>query len=71
METCRFTSSRGGVDRCREPAHRLGFCRFHHECYRRREIDIRGIIAETIADQERRRAINDHGFPSVASGRVA
>lgn len=64
LETCRFTTSWGGTCRCAEPAHRLGFCRFHHDCYRRGEIDARGIIAETLADQERRRAINYHGVPS-------
>jgi hypothetical protein len=62
MEICRYTSSWGGVERCQEPAERLGFCRFHHDCYRRGEIDIRGIISERLTDQERRRAINYHGL---------
>jgi hypothetical protein len=61
MLTCRFTTSWGGVSRCSEKSHRFGFCRFHYECYRRGEIDARGIISEKIADQERRRAINFHG----------
>ena len=58
--------------RCGEPAYRLGFCRFHFECYRRGEIDIRGVISERVTDQERRRRINFHGLrqesamPSVA-----
>ena len=58
--------------RCGEPAYRLGFCRFHFECYRRGEIDIRAVISERVTDQERRRQINFHGLrqesakPSVA-----
>jgi hypothetical protein len=55
------------VARCGDPAHRLGFCRFHFECYRRGEIDQRGIISEALSDQERRRTINFHGI-SQASG---
>jgi hypothetical protein len=73
MERCRFVSSWGGVARCGDPAYRLGFCRFHFECYRRGEIDDRGIISEALDDQERRRAINFHGLsratdPTAASG---
>ena len=63
MERCRFTTSWGGVARCSEPAYRLGFCRFHFDCYRRGEIDIRGVISERVTDQERRRQINFHGLP--------
>jgi hypothetical protein len=63
MERCRFTTSWGGVVRCSEPACRLGFCRFHFDCYRRGEIDIRGVISEKVTDQERRRQINFHGLP--------
>ena len=62
MERCRFTTSWGGVARCGEPADRLGFCRFHFECYRRGEIDLRGVISERVTDQERRRRINFHGL---------
>jgi hypothetical protein len=62
MERCRFTTSWGGVARCAEPAFRLGFCRFHFECYRSGEIDIRGVISERVTDQERRRQINFHGL---------
>jgi len=60
------------VQRCGEPAYRIGFCRFHFECYRRGEIDIRGVISERVTDQQRRRQINFHGLrqesamPSVA-----
>lgn len=61
MLTCRFTTSWGGVSRCRDAAWRFGFCRFHYECYRSGEIDARGVISEKITDQERRRAINFHG----------
>lgn len=61
MDRCRFVTSWGGVARCSEPAIRLGFCPFHFDCYRRGEIDERGIIAETLNDQERRRRINFHG----------
>jgi hypothetical protein len=61
MLTCRFTTSWGGVARCSEKAYRLDFCRFHYECYRRGEIDARGVISEKVDDQERRRAINFHG----------
>jgi len=63
METCRFTTSWGGVARCTEPACRLGFCRFHFECYRRGEIDVRGVISGEVTDQQRRRQINFHGLP--------
>jgi len=63
METCRFTTSWGGVARCGEPAYRLGFCRFHFECYAAGEIDIRGVISERVTDQERRRRINFHALP--------
>ena len=62
MERCRFTSSWGGVARCGEPADRLEFCRFHFDCYRRGEIDLRGVISERVTDQERRRQINFHGL---------
>ena len=65
MERCRFVSSWGGVARCAEPAVRFGFCRFHYDCYRRGEIEGRGIISEQISDQERRRAINFHGVRSA------
>ncbi len=67
MERCRFVSSWGGVARCGDPAYREGYCRFHFECYQRREIDDRGIISETLTDQERRRAINFHAL-RAASG---
>jgi hypothetical protein len=49
------------VERCRERAHRFGFCAFHYDCHVRGEIDARGIISERVSDQERRRAINFHG----------
>jgi hypothetical protein len=62
VERCRFTTSWGGVARCSDPACRLGFCRFHFDCYRRGEIDIRGVISERVTDQERRRQINFHGL---------
>ncbi|MBI1949821.1 MAG: hypothetical protein HYS34_00465 [Acidobacteria bacterium] len=62
METCRFTSSWGGVARCPDPADRLGFCRFHFDCHARGEIDIRGVISERVTDQKRRRQINFHGL---------
>jgi len=62
MERCRFTTSLGGVARCADPAYREGFCGFHFECYRRGEVTERGLISETLDDQERRRAINLHGL---------
>lgn len=62
MERCRFTSSWGGVQRCGQPALRLGFCRFHFDCYARGEIDVRGVISERVTDQKRRRQINFHGL---------
>jgi hypothetical protein len=62
MERCRFTSSWGGVARCPDPAERLGFCRFHYECYGAGEIDFRGVISERVTDQTRRREINYHGL---------
>jgi hypothetical protein len=64
MERCRFVTSWGGVERCGDQAYRFGFCRFHFDCYRRGEINERGIISERLDDQERRRAINFHGAPS-------
>ena len=67
MEWCRFTTSWGGVERCSEPVYRLGFCRFHFDCYRRGEIDIRGVISERVTDQERRRQINFHGLPGPSA----
>ena len=39
MERCRFTTSWGGVERCAEPAYRLGLCRFHFDCYTHGEIE--------------------------------
>ena len=63
METCRFTTSWGGVGRCSDTADRLGFCDFHFDCYCRGEIDVRGVISERVTDQERRRQINFHGLP--------
>lgn len=70
MRRCRFTTSWGGVQRCGEPEERLGFCRFHYDCYRRGEIDLRGVIAERVTDQKRRRAINFHGIPSGSDPRA-
>ncbi|HEU4402927.1 MAG TPA: hypothetical protein VFT43_12560 [Candidatus Polarisedimenticolia bacterium] len=70
MDRCRFTTSWGGVLRCPDPVDRLGFCRFHHDCYRRGEIDVRGVISERISDQKRRRAINFHGL-RPGSGQAA
>jgi hypothetical protein len=67
MERCRFTTSWGGVARCADEAFRLGFCRFHFDCYRRGEIDIRGIISGAVTDQERRRQINFHGLPGSSA----
>ena len=63
MDRCRFTSSWGGVARCGEPAYRLGFCRFHFDCYVRGEIDVRGVISERVDNQMRWRQINYHGLP--------
>jgi hypothetical protein len=71
LERCRFTSSWGGVARCGEPADRLGFCRFHFECYRSDEIDLRGVISERVTDQERRRQINFHGLRQESATRSA
>ena len=67
MDRCRFTTSWGGVARCREEALRFGFCRFHFDCYRRGEIDVRGVISERVTDQRRRRQINYHGLPKDGS----
>lgn len=67
MERCRFVTSWGGVERCGDPAERFGFCRFHFDCYRRGEINERGIISERLDDQERRRAINFHGARSAGA----
>ncbi len=66
MERCRFVSSWGGVARCGDPAFREGFCRFHHDCWRQGEIDDRGIISESLTDQERRRAINFHALRGMS-----
>ncbi len=65
MQHCRFVTSWGGVARCVQPTYRFGFCRFHYECYRRREITDRGLISESLADQQRRRQINFYGLPSA------
>ena len=62
MERCRFTTSWGGVEHCADEALRLGLCHFHFDCYRRGEIDIRGVISERVTDQKRRRQINFHGL---------
>jgi hypothetical protein len=67
MERCRFTTSWGGVARCADLAFRLGLCRFHFDCYRRGEIDIRGVISGTVTDQVRRRQINYHGLPAASA----
>ena len=67
MKRCRFVTSWGGVERCSDPAYRVGFCRFHFDCYRRGEINERGIISERLDDQERRRAINFHGARSAGA----
>ncbi len=67
MERCRFTTSWGGVARCGAPQVRLGFCRFHFDCYRGGEIDVRGVISERVTDQERRRRINFHGLPEKSA----
>jgi hypothetical protein len=75
MDRCRFVSSWGGVARCGDPGYREGFCRFHHECYRTGEIDDRGVISESLTDQERRREINFHALrgtsePTPAAGKA-
>jgi hypothetical protein len=67
MKRCGFVTSWGGVERCSDPAYRVGFCRFHFDCYRRGEINERGIISERLDDQERRRAINFHGGRSASA----
>lgn len=64
MERCRFVTSWGGVAHCVQPAYGLGFCRFHYECFRQGEITERGLIAENLDDQERRREINYYGLAS-------
>ena len=71
MERCRFVSSWGGVARCSEEVYSLGFCRFHFECYRRGEIDLRGVISERVTDQARRRQINFHGLRQESATRSA
>ena len=48
--------------RCADEAYRLGLCRFHFDCYRGGEIDVRGVISERVTDQKRRRQINFHGL---------
>ena len=62
MDHCRFTTSWGVVARCADPAYREGFCNFHYDCYTRGEITERGLISETLSNQERRRAINFHAL---------
>ena len=64
VEHCRFVTSWGGVARCVQPSYRDGFCRFHYDCYRNGEITDRGLISESLDDQNRRREINFYGLPS-------
>ena len=62
MATCRFRTSFGGAKFCQDPPYLDGYCRFHHEAFRRGEINANGVISEKLSDQIRRREINFHGI---------
>jgi hypothetical protein len=62
MKHCRFRTSHGGALFCQDPIYLEGFCRFHHQALRNGEININGVINESLSDQKRRREINTHGI---------
>ena len=62
-KTCRFLSSLGGTQRCRDAAYQEGLCRCHFETFLRGEVLANGQLDERLADQHRRREINYHGIP--------
>ena len=59
---CRFRTSLGGSEFCRDAAYLEGFCRFHYDALKAGEINEHGVITELLADQIRRREINFHGL---------
>jgi len=61
-ETCKFVSQFDGTSRCEDPAHDLGFCRFHRDALDRGELDEDGVMSDSIVDQRRRREISYHGM---------
>ncbi len=65
MSHCKFRTSYGGVQFCRDPRYLEGFCRFHHRALQRGEINENGVISERLSDQTRRRQINYHGIGPV------
>ena len=67
MSHCKFRTSLGGASYCQDPVYVEGFCRFHHDAYRRGEINELGVINELLGDQIRRREINFHGVPVSSS----
>jgi hypothetical protein len=50
------------VEFCQDPVYLEGYCRFHHEAFRRGEINENGVLNELLSDQPRRREINFHGI---------
>jgi len=63
--TCKFTSQFGGITRCSDPVHDLGFCVFHRDAVDRGEIDLDGVMSDSCVDQVRRREINYHGMEGL------
>jgi hypothetical protein len=59
---CRFRTSLGGSEFCRDAPYLEGFCRFHYDALKAGEINEHGVINELLADQRRRREINFHGL---------
>ena len=68
MTHCRFRTSFGGVQFCRDAPYLEGFCRFHHDALSRGEINAHGVLNELISDQDRRREINYHGIQRPTDG---
>jgi hypothetical protein len=67
---CRFVSSQGGTQHCRNTPYLAGFCRFHHRCLVGGEISPLGKILDRVKDQARRREINSHGQEVPVLGRL-
>lgn len=61
MSNCRFRTSHGGSEFCRDRSYLEGFCRFHYDALKGGEINELGVINELLSDQVRRREINFHG----------
>ena len=67
MEHCKFRTSYGGAQFCRDTVYLEGFCKFHYDALQAGEINENGVLNERVSDQRRRREINYHGVDVIGS----